>query len=45
MLPSHTDVDAAIASLGAARYPIERDENGIGARDPWGTRVLLSAAS
>jgi catechol 2,3-dioxygenase len=40
-LPSAADLDAAIASVSQAGFPIERDEVGGLVRDPWGTVLRL----
>ena len=43
LLPGPAEVDAAASSLGAAGYPVERQNGDAIAEDPWGTRVRLQA--
>jgi catechol 2,3-dioxygenase len=42
-LPTVADATAALANIESAGYPVERDATGGGARDPWGTRVRVTA--
>jgi catechol 2,3-dioxygenase len=41
VLPTVADSDAALESLAAAGYAVDRDDRGGVARDPWGTAVRL----
>jgi catechol 2,3-dioxygenase len=40
-LPSATDVEAALAAVERAGYPVERHAEGGTVRDPWGTALRL----
>jgi catechol 2,3-dioxygenase len=42
VLPSAEQVHAAAASLSAASHPVDHDEHGFRATDPWGTRFRLA---
>ncbi|HLR47130.1 MAG TPA: VOC family protein, partial [Deinococcales bacterium] len=43
LLPGRSDVEAAVASLREAGYPVGVQENGASVTtDPWGTRLRLT---
>jgi len=44
VLPDAAEVDAASASLAAAGFEVSRDDAGVSAADPWGTRLALRPA-
>jgi catechol 2,3-dioxygenase len=44
LLPRAGDVEEAAASLRDAGYEVEDGDDGVAARDPWGTRVRLAAS-
>lgn len=44
LVPAAADAAAALDSLAAAGYAVEREAEGGTARDPWGTRLRLRAA-
>lgn len=43
IVPGESDVDAAARSISEAGFKVIRDDNGLLASDPWGTRVRLLA--
>lgn len=43
VVPERAEVDAAAASLGGAGYATEWKDDGLVARDPWGTAVRVTA--
>lgn len=44
VVPAPTDVDAVAGAIESAGFAVAREEGGVTARDPWGTRVRLLAA-